>query len=212
MWGTDAAKVFTLEDGWVWFFGVIEHWNAECLGWHTTKKGNRFAAIEALTQSVEYVYGDVTRDICRGLNLRVDHGSQFLADGFINQAHYWGIGISKGFVREPETNGVIERFYRTFKEQIVHGRQYHNIEDFRRAVANFILIYNEHWLLEKLNYHSPSEARKLYSGGNNVLKSKEPILSALAEHGRGARLLYSGILTLRNAWNFGEGKKQKGTK
>jgi len=55
MWGTDAAKVFTVEDGWVWFFGVIEHWNAECLGWHTTKKGDRFAAIEALTQAVEQV-------------------------------------------------------------------------------------------------------------------------------------------------------------
>ncbi len=40
MWGTDAAKVFTLEDGWVWFFGVIEHWNAECLGWHVTKRGD----------------------------------------------------------------------------------------------------------------------------------------------------------------------------
>ena len=32
MWGTDAAKIFTSEDGWVWFFGIIEHWNAECLG------------------------------------------------------------------------------------------------------------------------------------------------------------------------------------
>ncbi len=56
MWGTDAAKVFTLEDGWVWFFGVIEHRNAECLGWHVTKRSNRFAAIEALNQSVENTF------------------------------------------------------------------------------------------------------------------------------------------------------------
>jgi len=38
------------------FFCVIEHWNAECLGWHVTKKGDRFAAIEALTQAVENVF------------------------------------------------------------------------------------------------------------------------------------------------------------
>ncbi len=151
MWGTDAAKVFTLEDGWVWFFGVIEHWNSECLGWHVTRKGDRFAAIEALTRSVENVFEKVSQGAARGLKLRVDHGSQFLSEGFIKQAHYLGIGISKGFVREPETNGVIERFHRTFKEQIVHGRQYHSVEDFRKEVDAFISKYNNDWLLEKLD-------------------------------------------------------------
>jgi transposase InsO family protein len=180
MWGTDAAKVYTLEDGWIWFFGVIEHWNGECLGWHVAKKGNRFAAIESLTQAIERVFTDNSNGICRGLKLRIDHGSQFLSEGFINQARYWGISISKGFVREPETNGVIERFHRTFKEQIVHGRQYHSVEDFRRAVGEFISNYNEKWLLEKLGYHSPIEARKKYLEGENVL-TKGKISSGLAE-------------------------------
>ncbi len=170
MWGTDAAKVFTVEDGWVWFFGVIEHWNAECLGWHVTKKGNRFAAIEALTQAVENTFTSTCQGIARGVLLRVDHGSQFLSEGFVNQAHYWGLGISKGFVREPETNGVIERFHRTFKEQIVHGRQYHSVQDFHAEVSAFVSKYNEHWLLEKLDYHSPHQARRLFKEGKNVLK------------------------------------------
>jgi len=39
MWGTDGAKVFTLEDGWVWIFSTLEHWNAECVGWHVCKYG-----------------------------------------------------------------------------------------------------------------------------------------------------------------------------
>ena len=32
MWGSDGAKVFTVEDGWGWTFVAVEHWNAECLG------------------------------------------------------------------------------------------------------------------------------------------------------------------------------------
>jgi len=32
MWGTDGAKVFTLDEGWVWVFSAVEHWNAECVG------------------------------------------------------------------------------------------------------------------------------------------------------------------------------------
>lgn len=170
MWGTDAAKIYTLEDGWVWFFGVLEHWNAECLGWHVTKQGNRFAAIEAMTQAVECVFGQARGGIAQGVKVRVDHGSQFLSDGFVNQIRYWGMSISKGFVREPETNGVIERFHRTFKEQVVHGKRYHSLIDLRRDVEAFIKQYNELWLLEKLDYHSPLEARGLYANGKNVLR------------------------------------------
>ena len=121
-----------------------------------------------------------------------------MSEGFINQTRYWGISISKGFVKEPETNGVIERFHRTFKEQIVHGRHYHGLEDFRKAVAEFIKSYNEHWLLEKLDYHSPLEARELYSKEH----PSEQILSALAEVGEGARLLCSGKDMIAKTENF----------
>ncbi len=46
MWGTDGAKVFTVDDGWVWIFSTVEHWNAECVGWHVCKHGTRYAALE----------------------------------------------------------------------------------------------------------------------------------------------------------------------
>jgi len=32
MWGTDGARVQTVEDGWGWIFIAVEHWNAECVG------------------------------------------------------------------------------------------------------------------------------------------------------------------------------------
>ena len=41
MWGTDAIKIDTVEDGMVWGFFAIEHWNAECRGWHVCKKEMR---------------------------------------------------------------------------------------------------------------------------------------------------------------------------
>ena len=39
MWGTDGARVFTLDDGWLWVFSAVEHWNAECVGWHVCNVG-----------------------------------------------------------------------------------------------------------------------------------------------------------------------------
>ena len=29
--------------GWGWIFAAVEHWNAECVGWHVCKVGSRFA-------------------------------------------------------------------------------------------------------------------------------------------------------------------------
>ena len=110
MWGTDGVRVFTVDDGWVWTFAAVDHWNAECVGWHVCKVGSRFAALEPIAQGLRQQYGSVDADVARGLALRLDHGSQYLADHFLKQIRYWGIHPSFGFIEEPETNGVVERW------------------------------------------------------------------------------------------------------
>ena len=162
MWGTDGVRVFTLDDGWGWIFAAVEHWNAECVGWHVCKVGSRFAALDPIAQGLERLYGSLDADVARGLALRMDHGSQYLSDHFLKQIRYWGIHPSFGFVEEPETNGVAERWNRTLKEQAIHGRIFQNLEAVRVAVADFVERYNQTWRLEKLGYHTPIEAREEY--------------------------------------------------
>jgi len=160
MWGTDGAKVFTLDDGWVWIFSTVEHWNAECVGWHVSKYGNRFNALEAVRMGIEEHFGSVGADAARGLSLRLDHGSQYLSDHFRKQIRYWGVTPSWAFVEEPQTNGVAERFNRTLKEQSIYGQIFRNAEEVRAAVAAFVKRYNEEWLVEKLGFCSPAQARR----------------------------------------------------
>lgn len=159
MWGTDGTRVFTVEEGWVWIFTAVEHWNAECVGYHICKTGNRYAALEPIAMGLKHLYGSVGKDAARGLSLRMDHGSQYLSDHFLNQIRFWGIHPSFAFVEEPQTNGVAERFNRTLKEQAIYGRIFKNTEDLRRAVASFVDDYNNHWRPEKLGYQTPVEAR-----------------------------------------------------
>ena len=162
MWGTDGVRVFTLDDGWGWIFTAVEHWNAECVGWHVCKVGSRFAALEPIAQGLRRIYGALDADSARGLALRMDHGSQYLSDHFLNQIRYWGIRPSYGFVEEPETNGVAERWNRTLKEQAIHGRIFQNLKEVRAAVTAFVERYNTTWRLEKLGYHTPIEAREAH--------------------------------------------------
>ena len=159
MWGTDGVRVFTLEDGWGWIFPAVDHWNAECVGWHVCKKGDRFAALEPIKMRLARLYGSAA-GAARGLALRMDHGTQYLSDHFTNQIKFWGIAPSYSFVAEPQGNGVVERFNRTLKEQVIHGRIYRNLDELRDAVRLFVGRYNDQWLVEKNGFLSPNQARK----------------------------------------------------
>ena len=159
-WATDGAKIWTTDDGWLWVFTALEHWNAECLGHHVCKHGDRFAAYEPISQAVLRIFGSTASDAARGVELRHDHGSQYLTDYFQGQSRFHGFTPSFAFVGEPETNGVVERFNRTMKEQIIHGRTYRNRSELAAAVTAFVEIYNRDWRLEKLRYKSPLEARR----------------------------------------------------
>lgn len=160
MWGTDGARVFTVEDGWSWIFVAVEHWNAECVGWHVCKKGDRYAALEPIAQGLTRLFGSTAAGAARGLTLRMDHGTQYLADHFRHQLAFWGVAANYAFVEQPQTNGVAERFNRTLKEQIIHGRVYRNLAEVHDAVRDFVECYNASWLVQKTGFQSPDQARR----------------------------------------------------
>jgi putative transposase len=163
MWGTDGIRIETVEDGWVWVFSAVDHYDACCVGIHAVKIGNRFAALQPIAQGLKAEFGATGADAGRGLSLRMDNGTQYTADDFLNQVKFWGIAPSFAFVAEPQTNGVAERFNRTLKEQAIHGRIFKNVEEVRAAVTAFKDRYNRHWRLEKLGFMSPLEARQAYA-------------------------------------------------
>jgi putative transposase len=160
MWGTDGIRLQTVEDGWVWVFSAVDHCDACCVGIHAAKIGNRFAALQPIAQGLQVEFGATGANAGKGLALRMDHGTQYTANDFLNQIAFWGIDTSFAFVAEPQTNGVAERFNRTLKEQVIQGRIFRNVEEVRDAVTAFRDRYNRHWRLEKLGFRSPYEVRQ----------------------------------------------------
>jgi hypothetical protein len=108
-------------------------------------------------------YGSLDRDVARGLSLRLDHGSQFLANHYQQQLRFWGITPSFAFLSQPQTNGVAERFIRTLKEQAVYGGSFNIVEDLRAALSAFVDRYNREWLIAKLGHRSTLQACNDYA-------------------------------------------------
>lgn len=159
MWGTDATRFYTEQEGWCWFFGAVDHGIDEVVGWHAAKIGDRWAALEPIRQGVRHAFGRFAKDLARGLTLRCDWGPQYIATAWINEVKWLGITLSPSYVGEPECNGVAERFIRTLKEQCLYLHRFQNLEEAQQIIGEFITRYNAEWLIERLGYRTPMQAR-----------------------------------------------------
>jgi transposase InsO family protein len=160
MWGTDATAAFTSEDGQVTVFAAVDHNTAECVGIHAAKPGTRYEALEPIKQGVRTRFGAIGAVVAVGLAVRHDHGSQYTSDAFQNELTFLGVEASPAFVRAPEGNGCIERFFRTLKEQLLWLRPFKNVEELRHALHEWAANYNRSWLIERHGFLTPEQARR----------------------------------------------------
>ncbi|MGC8884812.1 MAG: integrase core domain-containing protein [Bryobacteraceae bacterium] len=139
---------------------MIAHCSAFCLGIHVGKRGTRFEALEPVRQAVREQFGGFSGGIALGVGLRHDHGSPFMSDDFQREIRFLGLVSSPAFVREPEGNGSIERFFRTLKEELLWVWHFNTLEELADALEEFRQRYNEQWLLERLHFQSPRQAHE----------------------------------------------------
>lgn len=163
MWGTDATKFWTIEDGWCWAFIALDHCTEEVMGHYEAKRGDRWAALEVIRGGVRRRWGAFGPGIARGLPYRHDWGTQFTSKDYQAEIAFLGIEDSPSFVAEPETNGIAERFCRTLREQVLDGARFRNLAEAREAIAAFIKRYNREWLIERHGYRSPEEVRASFA-------------------------------------------------
>jgi putative transposase len=82
-----------------------------------------------------------------------------MSDYFQDELMFLGITASPAFVREPEGNGVAERFIRTLKEQLLWVRTFATVEELRVALREFKERYNHAWLCERHGHQTPVAVR-----------------------------------------------------
>jgi len=57
----------------------------------------------------------------------------------------------------PQTNGKIERFWKTLKEDFIEDSLFNDIEDLKEELLGYIVYYNEHRPYSSLNGLTPKE-------------------------------------------------------
>jgi transposase InsO family protein len=161
LWGTDGTQFGMANGRLLWLFAVIDHYSCEVLGWHIIEvgQGDAWAALEPVKQALRKRRGALLQKAGVGISIRHDWGPQYTAGDFRKELEFLGFGNSPAFVHEPETNGVIERFFRTLKEECLWVHDFQDAEQAREVVGQWIETYNGEWLIERHGYRSPHTVR-----------------------------------------------------
>lgn len=105
-----------------------------------------------------------------------DNGKQFVSREFkelVRLAGMTHVRISPGY---PQSNGKLERFHRTLKEDCIRPQTPLSLEDARRVVARFVAHYNGERLHSAIGYVTPLD--KLEGRAPALLEERQRKLEA----------------------------------
>ena len=96
--------------------------------------------------------------------LRTDNGPEFLGEAFVQWAKAHGMAIQYIQPGKPNQNAYIERFNRTYREEVLDQYLFARLEDVREATWQFLIDYNEHRPHNALGGMTPAEYRNHHAG------------------------------------------------
>lgn len=98
--------------------------------------------------------------------LRTDNGPEFLGESFVQWAKVNGMAIQYIQPGKPNQNAYIERFNRTFREEVLDQYLFLRVEDVREAAYWWMLEYNEQRPHDSLGELTPAEYRQQVARGS----------------------------------------------
>ena len=105
-----------------------------------------------------------------------DNGPQFVAKDFKEFVRLWQTTHVLTSPHYPQSNGKLERYHRTLKEQAIRPKTPLTIEDARRVVGEFVEHYNTVRLHSALGYVTPQDRlegrhREIYAARDRKLEA-----------------------------------------
>ena len=114
-----------------------------------------------------------------------DNGPQFIARDFKEFIRLWQVSHVLTSPYYPQSNGKLERWHRTLKEQAIRPKTPLDLEQARQVVAQFVEHYNTVRLHSAIGYLAPQD--KLEGRAEMIWKARDEKLAAARERRRQKR-------------------------
>jgi len=163
LWGIDMTYIWCGTDAWCYFHGVIDHHDKTLLGYSFSRSCAALGGVMALANAA------AQRPV-EELELRSDNGCHYGAKIFKDEIRRLGIRHTRTMVNTPKGNAVIERFFRSLKEECVWQQRFSNFEQAKEAVDKWVLDYNTERPHQTLDYLTPQQFYERKTIGKNEQK------------------------------------------
>ena len=137
---------------------VIDCCDRELVGWEFALRGRAKEAERAIEAACIKRFGTL-RPAGAAPTLRSDNGLIFQSRRFRSACRDYRLRQEFITPYTPEQNGIIERFFRSLKEECVWQNPFKSFGDAKRAIAQWIEWYNTGRPHQSLGYRSPREYR-----------------------------------------------------
>lgn len=95
-----------------------------------------------------------------------DNGAEFSSSGskddhpFEKMLNFYGIKHIYTKPCKPQTNGKIERFWKTLEEELLSGETFETLKEFKEFILGYVIYYNEQRLHQGINNIAPLQMLK----------------------------------------------------
>ena len=157
-WAMDLTHIDCGDDGWGHLVAIVDCHDREVVGHEFALRGRAREAERALESACLARFGTV-RPSGPTPVVRSDNGLIFQSRRFRAACRDYRLTQEYITPYTPEQNGIVERFFRSLKEECVWQHNFRNFADARRAVTAWLRWYNEERPHQALGYLSPREYR-----------------------------------------------------
>jgi len=157
-WAMDVTHIPCGRDGWAHLAVVIDCHDREVIGFEFARRGRAREAERALEEACIRRFGTLRPSGATPV-LRSDNGLIFQSRRFRAACRDYRLAQEYITPYTPEQNGLIERFFRSLKEECAWQHNFQSFDEARRAVGQWIAWYNEGRPHQSLRYLSPTEYR-----------------------------------------------------
>ena len=151
VWAGDITYIRTA-NGWGYLAVILDLHTRLVVGWaladHMRTELVEMALLCALGK----------REPSEGLLHHTDRGSQYASTSYRGRLEALGIEVSMSRRGDCYDNAVVESFFGTLKQELVHHARWTSLEDARAAIHDYIeVFYNRQRLHSALGYKTPAE-------------------------------------------------------
>jgi len=176
-WHVDISYL-NLGGTFYFFISLLDGFSRAIVHWEIRPKMEE-VDVEIVTQrALEKYPGETPRIIS-------DNGPQFIAKDFKSFLRVYGLSHVRTSPYYPQSNGKLERFHGTLKQECIRPTCPATVKEARRRVSRYVTYYNERRLHSAIGYIAPHD--KLLGRGKEIGDSRDRKLEEARERRRLAR-------------------------